>query len=146
MVVKTYGIRGLSEWYGTLKAGSLSVDVAFTGGTASPSGARPAYMVEKDPVKQFVIEHSKEFKDGFIYIEMKQEIPGNHPRQAVAKAMESVSKAAADGKDVKEYPEVTKTQDAIEVLKGLGVDAASVKTKADAKKYAADLNISFPNL
>ena len=72
MVVKTYGIRGLSEWYGTLKAGSLSVDVAFTGGTASPSGARPAYMVEKDPVKQFVIEHSKEFKDGFIYIEMKQ--------------------------------------------------------------------------
>ena len=25
-VIKTYAIRGLSEWYGTLKAGSLSVD------------------------------------------------------------------------------------------------------------------------
>lgn len=146
MVVKTYGIRGLSEWYGTLKAGSLSVDVAFTGGTASPSGARPAYMVEKDPVKQFVIEHSKEFKDGFIYIEMKQETPGNHPRQAVAKTAESSSKATADGKGVKEYPEVTGTQKAIEVLKEYGVDAALIKTKADAKRFAAEKNISFPNL
>ena len=141
-IIKTYAIRGLSEWYGKLKAGSLTVDAAFTGGTASPSGARPAYMVVKDPVQQFVIENSKEFKDGFIYVEMKQEIPGTHPRQAVPAG----EKAAFEDKPIKAYPEVTKTQDAIEVLKGLGVDAANVKTKADAKKYAAELNISFPNL
>ena len=141
-VIKTYAIRGLSEWYGKLKAGSLTVNAAFTGGTASPSGARPAYMVVRDPVQQFVIENSKEFKDGFIYVEMKQEIPGIHPRQAVP----SGQKAAFEDKPIKAYPEVSKTQDAIEVLKGLGVDPANVKTKADAKKYAAELNISFPNL
>ncbi len=143
MVVKTYGIRGLSEWYGKLNAGSLSVDAAFTGGTASPSGARPAYMVVKDPVKQFVIENSKEFKDGFIYVEMAQETPGVHPRMAVSKG---AAPKAVNGKPVEEHPEVTKTQEAIEVLKLLGAETESIKTKADAKRVAAELNISFPNL
>ena len=142
MVVKTYGIRGLSEWYGTLKAGSLSVDVAFTGGTASPSGARPAYMVVKDPVQQFVIEHSKEFLNGFIHVEMQQEVAGVHPRSASPKTVQ----AAVETQSVKSYPEITKTQEAIEVLKEYGVDSAEVKTKADAKRFAAENNISFPNL
>ena len=142
MVVKTYGIRGLSEWYGTLKAGSLSVDVAFTGGTASPSGARPAYMVVKDPVQQFVIEHSKEFLNGFIHVEMQQEVAGVHPRSASLKT----GQAAVETQSVKSYPEITKTQEAIEVLKEYGVDSAEVKTKADAKRFAAENNISFPNL
>ena len=141
-VIKTYGINGLSEWYGELSAGTITTKVAFTGGTVSPSGAQPAYMVVKDPIQQFIIEHSKEFADGFIHLEMQQEAPGVHPRMA----MPTDSAPAADGKPIKAYPEVSKTQDAIEVLKGLGVDAANVKTKADAKKYAAELNISFPNL
>lgn len=143
MLIKTYGINGLAEWYGKLTVGTISVNVAFTGGTASPSGARPAYMVVKDPIKQFVIENSKEFKSGFIHLEMQQEVAGSHPRQAVPKDAPAAAKKA---ESVKSYPDVTKTQDAIEVLKGLGVDAANVKTKADAKKYAAELNISFPNL
>lgn len=143
MLIKTYGINGLAEWYGKLTVGTISVDVAFTGGTASPSGARPAYMVVKDPIKQFVIENSKEFKSGFIHLEMQQEVAGSHPRQAVPKDAPAAAKKA---KSVKSYPDVTKTQDAIEVLKEYGVDAANVKTKADAKKYAAELNISFPNL
>lgn len=142
MVVKTYGIRGLSEWYGTLKAGSLSVDVAFTGGTASPSGARPAYMIVKDPVQQFVIEHSKEFLNGFIHVEMQQEVAGVHPRSASLKTEQVAMKTQS----VKSYPEITKTQEAIEVLKEYGVDSAEVKTKADAKRFAAENNISFPNL
>ena len=82
MKVKTYAINGLSEWHGDVKAGSISVRVSFTGGTVSPSGALPAYMVSKDPVTQFVIENSKEFKSGFIRLEMVQEVPGKHHRQA----------------------------------------------------------------
>lgn len=83
MKVNTYGINGLTEWYGDLKSGSISVKVSFVGGTASPSGAQPAYFVTKDPITQFVIENSKEFKSGFIHLEMSQEIPGNHPRMAI---------------------------------------------------------------
>lgn len=146
MLIKTYGINGLAEWYGKLTVGTISVDVAFTGGTASPSGARPAYMVVKDPIKQFVIENSKEFKSGFIHLEMQQEVAGSHPRQAVPKDAPTAVSPKKRGTNVKEYQEVTGTQKAIEVLKEYGVDAASVKTKADAKKYAAELNISFPNL
>ncbi len=85
MIVKTYGVPDLTEWHGKLKAGSLEVKVSFTGGTASPSGAQPAYMVTKDPITQFVIEHSKEFKSGFIILVMSQNIPGTHPRMAIPK-------------------------------------------------------------
>jgi len=85
MTIKTYAIHGLSEWHGDVKAGTVSVRVSFTGGTASPSGALPAYFVTKDPVTQFVLENSKEFKNGFIRLEMQQTIAGEHPRMAVQK-------------------------------------------------------------
>lgn len=157
MLVKTYAIRGLSEWYGKLVAGSLSVNAEFVGGTASPSGARPAYMVVKDPVKQFVIENSKEFKDGFIYIDMAQEVPGTHPRLVMPKA-EAPKKAAAKPAATKAkqestatekadvvFSDVKNTQQAIEVLKRYG-KGDNVQNKDDAKRIAAELNISFPNL
>lgn len=86
MKIKTYGVKELTEWHGKVKAGSIEVAVSFTGGTASPSGAQPAYFVTKDPITQFVIENSGEFKNGFITLLMSQEIPGNHPRMAVPKA------------------------------------------------------------
>lgn len=85
MKVKTYGVLGLTEWYGKVKAGSVEVSVSFTGGTASPTGAQPAYFMTKDPIVQFVIENSKEFKSGFIVTVMSQDIAGEHPRMAIPK-------------------------------------------------------------
>lgn len=75
----------MTEWHGIIKAGTIQVAVSFTGGTSSPSGAQPAYLVTKDPITQFVIENSKEFKNGFIILMMSQEITGEHPRMAVPK-------------------------------------------------------------
>ena len=85
MKVKTYGVPDLTEWHGKVKAGSLEVSVSFTGGTASPSGAQPAYFMTKDPIVQFVIENSKEYKNGFIILVMSQDIAGEHPRMAIPK-------------------------------------------------------------
>lgn len=85
MKIKTYGVLELTEWHGKVKAGTIEVAVSFTGGTSSPGGAQPAYLVTKDPIIQFVIENSNEFKNGFIVLLMSQDIPGNHPRMAVAK-------------------------------------------------------------
>lgn len=96
MIVKTYGVPDLTEWHGKLKAGSLEVKVSFTGGTASPSGAQPAYMVTKDPITQFVIEHSKEFKSGFIILVMSQNIPGTHPRMAIPHPQPEAPKPTGD--------------------------------------------------
>lgn len=87
MQVKTYGVPGLSEWHGKLKVGSIETNVSFIGGTASPSGSQPAYMTTKDPIAQFVIENSKEFKNGFIILLLTQEVEGVHPRMAVAKSV-----------------------------------------------------------
>lgn len=75
----------MSEWHGKLKVGSIETNVSFVGGTASPSGSQPAYMTTKDPIVQFVIENSKEYKEGFIIRMLTQEVAGVHPRMAVAK-------------------------------------------------------------
>lgn len=94
MKVKTYGIYSLTEWHGKVKAGTIEVNLSFVGGTASPSGSQPAYMVTKDPITQFVIENSKEFKDGFIVLVMCEEIGGNHRRMAVPKPVVEKPKTA----------------------------------------------------
>lgn len=91
MKVKTYGISGLTEWYGKVRAGNLEVAVSFIGGTASPSGAQPAYYMTKDPIVQFVIENSEEFKSGVIELHMSQDVNGDHPREAKPKQTTSIS-------------------------------------------------------
>lgn len=101
MQVKTYGVPGLSEWHGKLKVGSIETNVSFVGGTASPSGSQPAYMTTKDPIAQFVIENSKEFKDGFIIHLLTQEVEGVHPRMAVAKPAPSNKQTKSKNADNK---------------------------------------------
>lgn len=144
MEVKTYGIPDLSEWYGKVKAGTLEVDVAFTGGTVSPTGAQPAYMVTKDPIKQFIIENSKEFKSGFIILLNRQEVPGTHPgiampkgghTEPVAKREENVAKEdGAATNSNKQVVEVYNKADAIEWLKEHYPDAGYTANKLRSKE------------
>lgn len=89
MEVKTYGIYGLTEWHGKVRAGTIEVKLSFVGGTCSPGGTQPAYMVTKDPITQLVVENSKEYKDGFIRLVMRQVLPGTHNRIATHKAESS---------------------------------------------------------
>ena len=147
MQVKTYGINGLSEWHGKVKTGSIEVNVSFTGGTASPSGALPAYMVSRDPITQFVVENSKEFKDGFIKLILSQDIPGTHPR--VASHSKKAEKNSDNNTDtsIKAFPEVTRTQDAKNILKDLyNYDVENIRSKAQAHEAARSVGISFPHL
>lgn len=97
MKVKTYGIYGLTEWHGKVKAGTIEANLAFVGGTCSPSGAQPAYMVTKDPITQFVIENSKEFKNGFIKLVMLHELPGTDKRIATPKYTTATKAKVAQG-------------------------------------------------
>lgn len=130
MKIKTYAINGLSEWHGDIKAGTLTVRVSFTGGTASPSGAVPAYFMTKDPVVQFVIENSKEFKNGFIRLEMQQTIAGEHPRMAIPK-----QKGATMG-TVTEQQNVANPQSEVVNIPD-GNDAGSLQTIRVADKSEA---------
>lgn len=128
MKVKTYGVPELTEWHGKIKAGNIELAVSFTGGTSSPSGAQPAYFVTKDPITQFVIEHSNEFKNKFIILLMSQDVPGQHPRAAVPKTKDTSKAKAApkkedenskkkDGENNAIIVEVPDKNDAVEYLK-----------------------------
>lgn len=131
MVVKTYAIHGLSEWHGDVKAGSISVRVSFTGGTASPSGALPAYFVTKDPVTQFIIENSNEYKKGFIRLDMQQLIAGEHPRMGVHKKSAEIPATAVE-------PESVPVEDP--AADNDGVQKVSVADKNDAIEWLKEHN------
>ena len=131
--MKIYGIHGLLEWHGSIHSNGASMHLDFTNGSTTAYGVAPATYMTKNELTQHFIEHSDEFKSGRIKLVRAVEI-------------EDPTAKTKDGKPIKAYPEVTGTQKAIEVLKEYGVDAASVKTKADAKRFAAEKNISFPNL
>lgn len=143
MKVKTYGVPGLTEWHGKVKAGSIEVEVSFSGGTASPSGAQPAYFVTKDPITQFIIENSKEYKNGFIILVMQQEAPGRHPRMAVPKPKPAVEKASETVADESEPAEEPKENAAVveEPVPGTP-EAITVADKYDAIEY---LKEHFPD-
>lgn len=148
MKVKTYGVPGLTEWHGKLKAGSIEVSASFVGGTASPSGAQPAYFMTKDPIVQFVIEHSKEYKSGFIILVMSQDVAGEHPRMAVPKpapvpetpapvVKEPVTPTTpAEETPAEEVQPTGETQD--ETLQGDGEDADGGKIKVADKNEAIE--------
>ena len=148
MKVKTYGVPGLTEWHGKLKAGSIEVSASFVGGTASPSGAQPAYFMTKDPIVQFVIEHSKEYKSGFIILVMSQDVAGEHPRMAVPKpapvpetpapvAEETVTPTTpAEEPPAEEAQPTGETQD--ETVQGDGEDADGGKIKVADKNEAIE--------
>ena len=143
MKVKTYGVPGLTEWHGKVKAGSIEVEVSFSGGTASPSGAQPAYFMTKDPITQFIIENSKEYKNGFIILVMQQEAPGEHPRMAVPKPKPAVEKASETAADESEPAEEPKENAAAveEPVPGIP-EAITVADKYDASEY---LKEHFPD-
>ena len=143
MKVKTYGVPGLTEWHGKVKAGSIEVEVSFSGGTASPSGAQPAYFMTKDPITQFIIENSKEYKNGFIILVMQQEAPGEHPRMAVPKPKPAVEKASETAADESEPAEEPKENAAAveEPVPGIP-EAITVADKYDAIEY---LKEHFPD-
>lgn len=134
---KTYGIHGLLEWHGTIHSNGLKMRVDFTNGSTTAYGVAPATFVTKDELTQNIIEHSEEFKSGRIKL----------IRTLVLEEDKKAAPAAADKKpDVKEYPDVTKTQEARDILVNNHGVTQPINSKADAKRIAAELNVSFPNL
>jgi hypothetical protein len=152
MKSKTYGIYGLNEWHGKLKAGNIEVQVSFKGGTASPSGAQPAYFMTKDPITQFVIENSKEFKKGFIVLVMQQELPGVHPRMAIPKAQaaapaqadveEPVKQEGAKGEKVQ--VKVSSVEDAKDYLvEHFGLKSGNLRNRAACNAAGEQKGVEF---
>ena len=75
MKIKTYGIKGLLEWYGTVTCNGVAMKVAFTNGSVTAMGVAPATFTTKDELTQFVIENSEQYKKGRITLVRTTEKP-----------------------------------------------------------------------
>jgi len=72
--IKTYGINGLLEWYGTIEFGSMRVRASFTNGSVTAYGVAPATYDTDNELVQFIIENSKDFINGKIFLVNKTEV------------------------------------------------------------------------
>ena len=72
----TYGVYNLVEWHARLRMGRATVKVAFVGGAITTQGVTPATFITEDPVVQFAIENSPEFKSGKIKIIRRAKLDG----------------------------------------------------------------------
>lgn len=64
----TYGVYNLIEWHALLRMGKATVKIPFTGGGITTQGVTPATFTTEDPVIQFAIERSPEFRVGKIKV------------------------------------------------------------------------------
>lgn len=66
--LKTYGARGLIEFNMTLRSGHADVKIAFTGGRMGDNGVLAATYVTDNPAIQRLIEGSRSFKGGRVFL------------------------------------------------------------------------------
>lgn len=65
---KTYGVSGYMEWVALIVCGKATVKVHFSGGSLTGYGVTPAEFTTQNPMTQAIIENSKEFKNGKIFL------------------------------------------------------------------------------
>lgn len=65
---KTYGVSGYMEWIALIECGKATVKVHFSGGSLTGYGVTPAEFTTQNPMTQAIIENSKEFKSGKIFL------------------------------------------------------------------------------
>lgn len=65
---KTYAARGMLDWQMALNIKGAIVRICFSGGSMGSNGVVPAKYTTDNDVIQYLIEHTKEFKSGRIYV------------------------------------------------------------------------------
>ena len=65
---KTYGVSGYMEWVALIECGKATVKVHFSGGSLTGYGVTPSEFTTQNPMTQAIIENSKEFKSGKIFL------------------------------------------------------------------------------
>lgn len=56
------------EWVALIECGKATVKVHFSGGSLTGYGVTPAEFTTQNPMTQAIIENSKEFKNGKIFL------------------------------------------------------------------------------
>ena len=125
---KTYGVRNLVEWQAIIPAGRGKLIVHFTGGSITAYGVTPATYKTENPAQQAIIETSKHFRSGRIFLvksELVKEIPDKtKPAAAPAASAAPVTPAAPAVTPVAEEPVVTEQVADTEPVEGAVQDNA----------------------
>ena len=64
------------EWVALIECGKATVKVHFSGGSLTGYGVTPAEFTTQNPMTQAIIENSKEFKNGKIFLHREKEGTG----------------------------------------------------------------------
>ena len=70
----TYAAKGMIEWQMALDVKGAIVRICFTGGSMGTNGVIPAKYVTENEVMQRLIESTKEFKSGRIFVYSKVKV------------------------------------------------------------------------
>ncbi len=149
---KVYGIRGMVEYNALIDP---TLRVLFTNGVISTHGITPATYTTSNTGIQKSIENSVLFRSGRIKIErsivvgelsdeVKEDIPvSTNPPVANSPVTDPPTVEDPQSKD---YPDVTNTNGAKEILIGVyNVLSSELPNKTAALAKAAELGVTFSN-
>lgn len=119
---KTYGVSGYMEWVALIECGKATVKVHFSGGSLTGYGVTPAEFTTQNPMTQAIIENSKEFKSGKIYLlreiegtgKFKEFVRGQHANEGnhlcgQAATASAIAGTALDADGTSKTPKVEPT-------------------------------------
>ena len=138
----TYGVYNIIEWHALIPMGKAVVKVIFSGGAITTSGITPATFTTSDPVVQFAIERSKDFKSGKIKVVRKaslnEEVEPEHnaPQKSRVESREPREKDAPEAETDNAKP--TEQAEA-------PADEATPEAEAPAKSESEFLDKEFDN-
>lgn len=121
---KTYGVSGYMEWVALIECGKATVKVHFSGGSLTGYGVTPAEFTTQNPMTQAIIENSKEFKNGKIFLlreiegtgKFKEFVRGQHANEGnhlggQAATASAVAGTALDADGTSKAPAATSADD-----------------------------------
>ena len=119
---KTYGVSGYMEWVALIECGKATVKVHFSGGSLTGYGVTPAEFTTQNPMTQAIIENSKEFKSGKIFLlreiegtgKFKEFVRGQHANEGnhlggQAATASAIAGTALDADGTSKTPKVEQT-------------------------------------
>ena len=121
---KTYGVSGYMEWVALIECGKATVKVHFSGGSLTGYGVTPAEFTTQNPMTQAIIENSKEFKSGKIFLlreiegtgKFKEFVRGQHANEGnhlggQAATASAIAGTALDADGTSKTPAVASADD-----------------------------------
>ena len=111
----TYGVYNIVEWHARLRMGKATMKVSFTGGSMTTNGIIPATYTTSDPIIQFVIENSPEFKSGRIKVVRRVKLDGKIEIERNTRQVRVIKQEAEACAPVSTAPDNPHTQECSDV-------------------------------